>query len=304
MNIEAAQDIVGSTPLMQGVSRIEYLDKGYSTDRKYILWERGEPRFLLRLSDIESCERRRADFEMMKRHFERGVSCSEPFLFGVTEDGKACYALLGYLKGENAEDALPKLNESRQYEIGFVAGQELLRLHEVCHPDAAAYGWPARRIAKYRRYANQARELGLSFEGQEQVERFIEANLDLLEGAPVRFQHDDYYAGNIIVDGGEFVGVIDFYNSDWGDPIEDFYKLAWFSVPVSRPFSRGQIQGYLSRGELQDFWRRYNLYVAMSLHGSLVWAVQNSLGMFQRRIAEIQATHDFADASPPTWYIE
>ncbi len=307
MNIEVARNIVATTPLLRGVERVEYLDRGYSTDKKYVLWERGEPRFLLRLAEAGLFERRKADFEMMRRHHERGVRCSEPFLVGVTGDGRTCYTLLSYLKGENAEDALPGLTESQQHEIGFVAGQELLKLHEVCHPDAAAYGWPARRAAKYRRHVDTARETGLTFVGQERVEEFVEANLGQMDGAPVRFQHDDYHAANLIVDGGEFVGVIDFNRFDWGDPIEDFYKLPWFSAPVSAAFARGQIDGHLSGGVPDDFWLRYNLYLAMSFHGSLVWAVRyypEQLGLFQRRIAEIRATHDFASGDPPSWYEE
>ncbi|MCI0440482.1 MAG: phosphotransferase [Chloroflexi bacterium] len=307
MSIEVAQAIVASTPLLRAVERVEFLNKGYSTDSKYVLWQNGEPRFLLRLAEAGLYERRKSDFEMMRLHHERGIGCSEPFLVGVTGDGETCYTLLSYLKGENAEDALPGLTEPQQHEIGFVAGQELLKLHEICHPDPAAYGWPARRAAKYRKNVEAARELGLTFPGQAQAEGFVEANLGLMNSAPVRFQHDDYHTANLIVDGGEFVGVIDFNRFDWGDPVEDFYKLAWFSVPVSVQFARGQVQGYMSCGEPENFWRRYNLYVAMSLHGSLVWVVHyypKQLGLFQQRIAEIQATHDFVDADPPSWYAE
>ena len=303
MNIRIARRIAALTPLLRRVDRVEYLRKGYSTDKKYILWEDDAPRYLLRLADIALSERRKADFEMLSRHFERDVLCPQPFAFGVVDSTKVCYSLLSYLPGENAEEALPKLPETQQFAIGFVAGLELLKLHEVRHPDKD-FDWPKRRMTKYLRYVERARELDLAFAGQEEVEDYVDANLDLLGKVPVRFQHDDYHAANLIVHDGRFEGVVDFNRFDWGDPVEDFYKLPWFSRPVSTSFARGQVQGYLSRGAPREFWRRYNLYVAMSLHGSLVWAQQlypRQLGMFRRRIKEILDTHDFRSSGPPTW---
>jgi aminoglycoside phosphotransferase (APT) family kinase protein len=242
---------------------------------------------------------------MLSRHHERDVLCPRPFAFGVADGGKVCYSLLSYLPGKSAEEALPGLPETRQFAIGFVAGQELLKLHEVRHPDED-FDWPRRRTAKYRRHIVEARELDLAFDGREQVEGYVDANLDLLGKASIRFQHDDYHAANLIVHEGRFAGVVDFNRFDWGDPVEDFYKLPWFSRPVSTPFARGQVQGYLSGGVPTEFWRRYDLYVAMSLHGSLVWAHRHyprQLGMFRRRIKEIltPTISGAAGHRPGTW---
>ena len=292
--------------MLRRVDRVEYLRKGYSTDRKYILWEDGGPKYLLRLAGIELRERRKADFEMISMHHERGVMCPQPFAFGVVDSGKVCYSLLSYLPGKNAEEALPRLPETQQFAIGFSAGQELLKLHGVRHPDKD-FDWPSRRTTKYLRHIEGARDLDLAFAGQEEVEDYVDANLDLLDKAPVRFQHEDYHAANLIVHKREFAGVVDFNRFDWGDPVEDFCKLPWFSRPVSTPFARGQVQGYLSGGVPTELWRRYNLYVTMSLHGSLVWAHRyypKQLGMFRRRIKEILDTHDFGGSGPPTWYEE
>ena len=306
MNIRVARQIVASTHLLRSVDKVEYLRKGYSTDKKYVLWDDGAPKYLLRLADISMRERRKADFEIISTHHQRNVLCPQPYAFGVDGSGKVCYSLLSYLPGENAEDVLPTLPETQQFTIGFAAGQELDKLHKVRHPDKD-FDWPKRRTSKYLRHIKSAREVNLAFAGQQGVEDFVDANLDLLAKAPVRFQHDDYHAANLIVNEGMFVGVVDFNRFDWGDPVEDFYKLPWFSRPVSKHFAHGQVQGYLSRGVPAEFWRRYNLYVAMSLHGSLVWAHQyypKQLGMFRRRIKEIIASHDFKGSGPPTWVAE
>ena len=306
MNIDVAKDIAASLLLLRAVTRVELLDKGFSPDKKYVLWEGDAPKFLLRLSDIKLQERRVADFEMMVKHYERGVKCPKPYTLGIAGSREVCYQILSYIPGESADEALPKLTEAAQTELGFRAGLELRKLHSLHHSDPS-YDWPTRRVAKYKRYAERGSEAGLYFDGQEEVGHYVEANLRLMDDAPVRFQHDDYYPGNLIVDDAKFAGVIDFTNFDWGDPVEDFYKLVWFSVPVSAAFASGQVQGYLSDGGVVDFWRRYNLYVAMSLYSSLVWVHEyrpEDTERFRGLIEDILSTHDFESSEPPRWYRE
>jgi len=152
----------------------------------------------------------------------------------------------------------------------------------------------------------EAREIGLNFAGQERVERYVENHLRVLESSRVCYQHDDYHPGNLVVYREQFAGVIDFNRSDWGDPIEDFYKVPWFSVAASIPFARGQISGYLSASGMEDFWLRYNLFVAMNLHGSLVWEHQNSpperQSRWQIQIEEMLKAHDLENSGPPRWF--
>jgi aminoglycoside phosphotransferase (APT) family kinase protein len=150
MDITTARRVVAATPLLESVERVEYLDKGYSRDRKYVLSEGGGPKYLIRLADIALLDRRKAEFEILRLHHGRGSPCPEPLEFGTTEDGAACYSVVSYIQGESAEEALPGQPERGQFEIGVVAGRELRKLHEVPHPDPD-FDWPAHRVAKYRR---------------------------------------------------------------------------------------------------------------------------------------------------------
>ena len=43
-----AEPIVAKSEQLRSVDRIEFLDKGFSDERKYILWENGERTYLLR----------------------------------------------------------------------------------------------------------------------------------------------------------------------------------------------------------------------------------------------------------------
>lgn len=303
MNIDTSRTLVATTPMLKGVESVEHLDEGYSTDEKFILWADGVPTYLLRLSQIEDRSRRRRDFDLILKHRERGVLCPDPYLFGVTADGARCYSVMSYLPGQNAEKSLPKMSEEQQYEIGVTAGGELPRIHELVCPDRD-FDWPAYRRAKYRRRVEQAGEMGLSFIRQSQVERFVGEHQGLLDEAPVRFQHDDFHPANLIVNEGLFVETVDFNRSEWGDPIEDFYKVPWFTVQISPPFARGQLEGYLSGGVPSNFWMRYNLYVAMSLFGALVWPAlyyPEQLSSWQHMVEEIIDSHDLADGGPPAW---
>ena len=304
IDVTSAQEIVATTTDLRGVDRIEHLEKGYSHDLKYILWESADPKYLLRLCDIKTIDRLRFQFEVITEHYRSGIPCPEPLAVGATGDGKMSYLILRYLEGTTAEEALPGLPEKRQFDIGMIAGRWLRRLHEFpC--TLGDFDWPASRRAKYARYRSQARELGLTFAGQTTVEKYIATFDHILDEAPVRFQHDDYHPANLIVENGELVGIIDFDRYDWGDPVEDFYKVPMFSVPVSTAFSKGQVEGYLSGRTVKQFWKRYNLYVAMSLHGSLVWGYRepkSSVEFFQMIANRITETHDFGNGEPPSWF--
>ena len=299
--------IVAAVPAIAGMRRFEHLDAGYSGDAKYVFGDRPDSRVLLRVSAAEHAARRFADLRVLERLRERGIACPEPLGSGTTADGRWCYVLVTFIEGEDGERALPRLALSRQLEAGRAAGRELWRLHQL-EPEPPRPDWPRHRLDKYVRRRNQAVAQGLRFEGEAVVRDFIEDNLGLIETAPVRLQHDDYHPGNLIFRDGTFAGVVDFNRCDYGDPIEDFQKVPWFTTPVSSAFARGQVEGYWDAGrEAADFWPRYNLYVALNLDAALVWIAEEDperLDDWRDRIARIVATHDFAGGGPPAWFRE
>ena len=295
--------IVAQSGQLRSVDGIEYLDKGFSDERKYILWEGGEPTFLLRISGIERLARRRRDFELLRTIHNRGIRCSRPLGFGINEQQRVCYTLVGYIPGESAADAIPKLPESTQYRIGMEAGKELWAIHQLKHP-AGDFDWFESRVSKYESKVSQARALSLTFRMQAKIQRYIEANITLLRESEVRFQHDDYHLDNLIVGEGKLQGIIDFNRCDWGDPIEDFYKVPWFTTAISIPFAKGQVKGYLSVASPSRFWERYNLLIALNLHGSLVYAHHEGMNWWPERLDKIVSEHDFQGGGPPRWFIE
>jgi aminoglycoside phosphotransferase (APT) family kinase protein len=287
------------------VERVELLDKGYSHDRKFVLYVGAEPRYLLRLSGAALVDRRRAEFDVMAAHHERSILCQKPHAFGVDEEAGLCWAVLDWLPGECAEDVLPRLNDTEQFDLGAAAGRELRKLHEIPCPDGVP-DWYTLRKAKYERYRDRAQQLSLTFFQQEAMEQYADANVEALRGVRSTFQHDDYHPGNLLVEGGRFAGVVDFNRFDWGDPWHDFYKVPWFALPVSRAFSRGQVLGYFDGRVPGEFWLRYHLYIAMNLHGSVVWAHENpnamNLDWWQGEVRRIVTGHDFTASGLPPWF--
>lgn len=305
MDVQSVQEILRSHSVQEAIERCEPLRQGYSSDLKYILWADGRPRLLLRLSRIEFLARRQREFNALAIHYGRGILCPRPIAFGQTPDRTHCFTLLEYLPGDCAEEVLPKLDQRIQRQIGMAAGGELRRLHQL-EGDEPSEVWFARRLKKYRSRVQQAREMQLGFPGQREVEEYVEAHVSVLKDSPVRFQHDDFHPGNVILRDGQYAGIIDFNRCDWGDPVEDFYKVPWFSAPLSKAYAQGQTEAYLQHGEVPDFWLRYNLFVAMNLHGSLVWERQNSSSERQSNwldhVVEMVESHDLQTSGPPAWF--
>ena len=301
INIADAERIVKRCPLLADIERIEVLARGFSAEQKFILWQRGEPAYVLRTSSVEQCRQRELGFDLLRAHYSSGVRCSQPFYFGKDETIGLCHVLVGYILGRAASDALPELSAQSQYEIGVEAGRELLKLHRMCHPDLH-FNWFDRRLAKYERKVAQDAKHGLTFKHQNEIKRYIESNIDLLRESPVRFQHDDFHPANLIVRDGKLQGIIDFNRCDWGDPVEDFYKIPWFTAQVSIPFAQGQVEGYFTDGVPERFWDRYNLLVALNIPGSLAYAHKEGMDWWPERLDMIIDDHDFTGNRPPGWF--
>ena len=190
MSEQTAREVVAQTPLLHGIERVESLDEGYSDDEKFILWQDGQPLYLLRLSPLEYQERRRTDIAIMAMLFEAGIRCPRPFLSGTTRDGMKFYSLLSYLAGLNGERSVPALAADTQYDVGKASGTELRRLHHFKHPKQSD-DWPSRRLKKYQREvsepksAKSRRQIVLNSDVVEALRRHrIKQNQDRLQAGP------------------------------------------------------------------------------------------------------------------------
>ncbi|CAG7644536.1 aminoglycoside phosphotransferase family protein [Paenibacillus allorhizosphaerae] len=280
----------------------EFLLKGHSNAKKVILFQSGEPVYLLRVYDADSFARRSEEYDYLERHYNHGVNCQKPVAIGLADELKLCYLLLTYTEGQSGEEALPGLSPESQYMQGVEAGKQLRIIHIV--EPKVPFRWADKRYGKYVNKKEVLRELNLNFYKQHEIESFIERHFHLLESSPVRFQHDDFHPANMIFKDGRLNGIIDFSRFDWGDPWEEFFKLPKYTCCVSKPFARGQVQGYFDGRIPDEFWLKYHLFVALNQHATLIGGYQSQrVEETQEKIQRTIQSHNFADGGPPSWFI-
>ncbi|WP_145946830.1 phosphotransferase family protein [Paenibacillus sp. Y412MC10] len=284
-----------------GYDRAEPLEKGFSDARKFVLYQVDNPVYLLRIHEGSTYARQRMEFKLLRKHEANQVRCSKPLVAGLAGHLDLCYLLLSYIPGVSGDVVLPGLAPEAQLQQGAAAGRELRKIHQVI-PDVPI-DWAARRAEKYRKKKEMLREIGLRFHRQNDLEKYIDDNLGLLEKSPVTFQHDDFHPSNLIFQHGCLAGVIDFGRFDWGDPWEEFFKLPKYTCQVSPYFAKGQVLGYFQDGIPDDFWPKYNLFVALNQHATLIGGIQHD--RVQETLKKIERTidtHDFQNGGPPAWY--
>lgn len=284
---------------------VEQIYKGYSNDDKYIVARTDGSKALLRTSDIGEFERKKAEFQAIKQLQPYGIRIPEALELGRADEQGLCYMLLSYIEGEDASEALPKLSEAKQYAAGKEAGSDLAAMHRFPAPAEVA-PWHERWIPKYRRYTEAYQTCGVRLSGAESIIAFVDSHLNEVWNRPNQFQHDDFHVGNLIVRGDGYAGAIDFNRMDWGDPIHDFYKLAYFTTEVSMAFAAGQIDGYFEGRVIPgEFWTLYAVYNAMNVFSSIVWTsrvVPDQLPEMLERVERVIDEHAGFERLKPKWY--
>lgn len=284
------------------VDTFKELKSGYSNSKKFKLFSKSnKPLYILKTYDIEKKDRIRLQYNLLKNHYENNVLCHQPVVFGINEEEQNCYVILSYIDGMSGEVSLPSLGVDSQYKIGVQAGKELRKIHLISNGNS--FNWYKKRLGKYQNKKEICKRLGLTFHKQKLMENYISENVSIIKDSPVCFQHDDFHPQNLIINNGKLNGVIDFDSFDWGDPLEDFFKLPKYTIQISPYFAKGQIMGYFDNQIPELFWRKYNLFVALNLHASQIGGyTMGNLKYVQKRTRHMIETHDFINNGVPEWF--
>ncbi|NJD02808.1 MAG: phosphotransferase family protein [Ruminiclostridium sp.] len=189
-------------------SKIQQINKGMSSDKKYRIETVDGCRLLLRIADISEYEHKKAEFEIMKKAAVLGVLMSQPIDFGTCDNGKSVYTLLTWVDGKEVEALLPTLTESEQYALGVKSGEILLKIHTIPVPENAD-DWAARYFTVIDKRLTAFRSEGVPFDGDATILAFIESNRCLLENRPQCRHHGDFHEGNMIISKSGKLSIID-----------------------------------------------------------------------------------------------
>lgn len=284
--------------------KIEPINKGWSSDKKYYIETETGEKLLLRIAGFSSYDNKKGEFEMMKLLATRALPISQPVEFGICDNGKSVYSLFTWCDGEDAADVLPGLTETEQYELGVKSGQVLRAIHQVPAPDGIE-DWSTffnRKIdSKIKGYT----ECGITFEDDDKILAYISENRHLLDGRPQSFQHGDYHVGNMVISPEGKLSIIDFNRNDYGDPWEEFNRIVW-SAAASPHFATGQLNGYFNGRPPVEFFRLLALYICTNALSSIPWAIpfgEKDVQVMLNQIKEVLVAFDGMTNSVPNWYL-
>lgn len=192
------------------------------------------------------------EFALFRAAFAAGVTVPEPLWQDAagTALGKPFF-VMRRIAGTAAGHRLVKAPPAGLAER---LGRELARIHTITPPraDLAFLGTPPDNhalawVTTFRAWldghsaAHPVLEWGL---------RWLERNAP--PAGPMVLSHNDFRTGNIMVEGANVTGILDWEFAGWGDPLAD---IGWFCAPCWRFGARQHTAGGI--GAREDFVRAY-----------------------------------------------
>ena len=299
---------VNSSGLLESFAKVEPIEKGWSEDKKYCVTNSDGVKYLLRITQIERYEIRKALFEMLKQVAMLGIPMCLPVEFGTCAEG--VYSLQSWIDGEDLETILPFLPEAEQYVLGFKSGKIIRKMHSIPAPDSQEE-WAARFNRKTDLKIQKYHECGLRFDGDNYVIDYIEQNRGLLENRPQCFQHGDYHVGNMMIENDvkpleKALKIIDFDRYDFGDPWEEFNRIVW-SEAASPHFATGQLRGYFDGEPPLEFFKLLAFYISSNTLSSVYWAIPfgtSDIDTMMNQTQDVLRWYDNMRNPVPAWYLK
>lgn len=286
-------------------TKIEPVNKGWSSDKKYYIETADCRKLLLRIADISKYDSKKAEFEIMKQAADLGVLMPQPMEFGTCDNGKSVYSLLTWCDGEGAEVVLPYLTETEQYVLGIKSGEILKLIHSIPAPKEQEE-WNSRFNRKTNNKIEKYKACGIKFDGDDKIIDYIENNRYLLSGRPQCYQHGDNHVGNMIISPDNTLSIIDFNRSDFGDPWEEFNRIVW-SATVSPHFATGQLNGYFGGRPPIEFFKLLAFYISSNTLSSIYWAIpfgEKEITTMKNQARDVLSWFNNMSNPIPTWYLE
>ena len=285
--------------------KIEAVNKGMSSDKKYCIITADGANMLLRVADITEHNRKKTEFDFLHQVCALGAPTCQPIDFGICNNSKSVYQLLTWVEGEEVEIALPQLSEAQQYDLGLQAGKALRLVHSVSAPTNMG-NWEGRYFSIIDERLESFHQYGDPFDGDKTILEYLDNNRNLLAQRPQYRHHGDYHEGNMILSPEGKLYIIDWHTVDFdniGDPWYEFNRL-----DCTKPhFATGQLRGYFNGEPPKEFWKLLAYYQAASAITSIAWAKYHApeeLSRVMQMNREVLTWYDGFKRVVPSWYLK
>ena len=248
--------------------KMEPLEKGWSNDRKYIIYTSDNKKLLLRISEISKFDEKLKESEII-RTISR-VCQNTPKFIDLKISGNKILQLYTFIEGEDALESIGRYSKEEQFNLGIEAGKTLKKIHEaekITDAKRIIEMQKERIIERTKAYENSRY---YSYEDQGLI-KYIKENIEILNSAKIALCHGDYHLGNMIINNNN-IYIIDFNRFNYEDIYKDFIPMCAFTRGESIEFAKGQLKGYFEEYIPVDFWQRLKLYLAYSSLYSILWA--------------------------------
>lgn len=277
------------------------IDAGWSHDKKFKVLDSAGNAYFLRVYPDGGYERHKREYELMLTVESFGVPTARALEFGE-EDGVP-YLLTEWIDGDIAENVIPKMPKDKAYDYGRQAGEYLRLIHKIpapinCEP------WGERFSRQLGQRLDMYAACKYKYDHGAMFYAYCEANRGLINNRPQCMHHGDYHVGNMMIDRGGGLRIIDFNRFDHGDPWKEFNRIAW-SAQCSAEFAAGLVDGYFGGEVPEEFWRILLLYLSSNILGSLPWAVpygEGEIMTMRRQAADILEWYEYFHRIVPSWY--
>lgn len=279
------------------------IEKGWSTDEKYLITTKSGDKQLLRLTAIEKYFAKKREFEIIKKYAKTGINMSAPIAFGTCNHNQNVYMLLSWVEGQDLEMILQDLSNEEQYRLGRLAGKILRKIHGVSIDDADMPCETKRDKKLFQ--LSEYESSNVRILNDETAIKYVYNNIGKIWNKSPVYQHGDFHPGNLIYRKSGSIGVIDFNRWEVGDPYEEFYKLESFARELSIPYCIGQIEAYFEDEIPDSFWNALAVYVAQASLYSIKWAErfgQPEIAGMVKRCQDAFGDYDYFNLTVPKWY--
>lgn len=279
---------------------VEPLEKGWSNDKKYIIYTNDNKKLLLRISVISKFDEKLKESEII-RTISR-VCDNTPKFIDLKISGNKILQLYTFIEGEDALESIDKYSKEEQYKLGIEAGKTLKKIHEtekITDAERIIEMQKERIIERTKAYENSRY---YSYEDQGLI-KYIKENIEILDSAKIALCHGDYHLGNMIINNNN-IYIIDFNRFNYEDIYKDFIPMCVFSREESIEFAKGQLNGYFEGYIPADFWKRLKLFLAYLSLYSILWAENFSNKEVEAMIKRKKMVYnDFRESSfdSPCW---